>query len=397
MPEGLTSAERARLDRPIARDVAFPARLNEQPPPAPDLPDSLPPNRGRRVLRWSLILGGATALALGGTWYWLTGGRLVTTNNAYVQANVLNVATDVSGIVADIPVQEGKAVVPGEILFRLDPAAFRIAVDRARANLNQVALTLEASRADYHKAESDRAAQAANVQNDQAAVDRYSILVRQRDVSVQQYDEARFRLQASQAQLAAAEAQVRSALVRLGGQSEKPVAEMPAYQEARAALNEAERQLRQTEVRAPYAGTVTQVAKLQPGQFLAAGSPAFGLVGTDGFWVLTQPKETELTCIRPGQKATVTIDAYPGTSWDGIVQSIAPATDQQFAILPAQNSSGNWVKVVQRVPMRVSLQPVPDAPALSAGMSAEVTVDTHHERHLSDLVGMLTGETSHGG
>ncbi|MGE0225368.1 MAG: HlyD family secretion protein [Acetobacteraceae bacterium] len=340
----------------------------------------------RRLLRWGLILGGALILAVGGVAYWLSGGRYITTDNAYVQADVLNVATDVSGIVASIPVKEGQTVQAGDVLFRLDPMKFQLALDQARANLQQVSLNLQALKSDYVKATSTRAAQQAIVRNDQATLDRAEALVKQHDISQQQYDAALYKLQSDQAQLAAAQAEEQSALARLGGNADSPVTEMPAYREAQSALGEAARELDHAVVRAPYDGTVTQVAKLQPGQFLPAGTPAFGLVGSDTFWAAAQPKETELTHARAGQTATVTVDAYPGYTWQGVVQSIAPATDQQFAILPAQNSSGNWVKVVQRVPVRVSLKPLPGAPPLSAGMSAEVSIDTHHERHLSDLL-----------
>jgi membrane fusion protein (multidrug efflux system) len=302
-----------------------------------------------------------------------------------VQANVLNVATDVSGIVTEIPVREGQQVKSGQELFRLDPEKFELAVQQAAANLQQEALNLQSLKADYARAVSTRDSQAATVQNDQATLDRYTVLVRQRDIPQQQYDDARFKLQSDQAQLASADAAVRSTLARLGGNIDLPVTDMPSYKQAQAALGEAQRQLRRSIVRAPYDGTVTQVAKLQVGQYVQAGTAAFGLVGTNDFWIEAQPKETELTYAHSGQAATVTIDAYPGREWQGTLQSIAPATDQQFALLPAQNSSGNWVKVVQRVPVRVVLKPLPDAPPLSAGMSAQVSIDTHHERSLSDL------------
>jgi len=160
---------------------------------------------------------------------------------------------------------------------------------------------------------------------------------------------------------------------------------MPSYQQAQSQLAEAQREYDHSIVRAPFAGVVTQVNKLQPGQFLGAGTAAFGLVQTSDIWVAAEPKETSLTYVRPGQAATVTVDAYPGETWHGTVQSVAVATDQEFSVLPAQNSSGNWVKVVQRVPVRVDIKPDPNQPPLSAGMSAEVAIDTHHGRTLGDL------------
>ncbi|HJS84608.1 MAG TPA: HlyD family secretion protein [Acetobacteraceae bacterium] len=381
MPEGMTTADRINLERALAPDRT----------PAPPRPDVSPVSgsRGRlsrRGLIRVLLMGGAAlVLLIGGLWYWLSGGRYVTTTDAYVQADVLNVSTDVSGVVQDIAVHDGERVKAGQLLFRLDPLKFQLAVDQARANLEQTKLDLESLKADYLRALQVRAAQAAQVQGDQATFNRAAELVKTRAMPPQQYDEARFKLLADEAQLGSAEAQVKAALAKLGGNADLPVTEMPAYKTALAQLGEAQRQLQHSVVRAPYDGTVTQVDKLQLGQVLQAGTAAFGLVGTNNFWVAAEPKETELTYARPGDPAKVTVDAYPGVTWQGEVQSIAPATDQQFSLLPAQNSSGNWVKVVQRVPVRVTLKPVEGAPPLSAGMSTEVTIDTGHTRHLSDL------------
>ncbi len=381
MPEGMTTAERARLDRALA-----PSRTTPAPQPeVPSAPESRAPSRRPRLIRFVLMGGAALVLLIGGLWYWVSGGRYVTTTDAYVQADVLNVSTDVSGVVQDIAVSDGEQVRAGQILFRLDPLKFQLAVDQSRADLEQTRLDLDGLKADYLRALQAQAAQSAQVQGDQATFDRDAALVKTHAMPQQQYDDARFKLLADEAQLGSAEAQVKSALAKLGGNADQPVTEMPAYKTALAKLGEAQRQMNHAVVRAPFDGTVTQVSKLQLGQVLQAGTAAFGLVGTNDFWVAAEPKETALTYARPGDPAKITIDAYPAVTWEGEVQSIAPATDQQFAILPAENSSGNWVKVVQRVPLRVVVKPVRGAPPLSAGMSAEVTIDTGHTRHLSDL------------
>lgn len=377
MPDGITTAERARLDQPAPTDAV------SRPRPA-DRPASRSPERRRKLLRYGLIFGGAAVLIVGGLDYWVSGGQYLSTTDAYVQADVLNVATDVSGIVDQIPVHDGEHVTKGEVLFKLDPLKFQLAVDQANANVAQAKLNLEALKAEVLRAQRMQAAQEAIVQNDQATLNRYASLVKEHAVTQQLYDDARYKLAADQAQLGSSQAQVKSALAKLGGNASEPVTDMPAYKEAEAQLGEAEREMRHSVVRAPYDGTVTQVTKLQLGQFLQAGTPAFGLVG-NSFWIQGEPKETGLTYAREGDPATVTVDAYPGYTWHGTVESIAPATDQQFSVLPAENSSGNWVKVVQRVPIIVTLKPMKDAPQLSAGMSANISVNTHHHRSLGDL------------
>ena len=341
--------------------------------------------RRRLALRYGLIALGALALLVGGLSYWLSGGRYIETEDAYVQANVLNVTTDVSGLVDQIYVREGQAVKAGQVLFRLDPTQFQLAVDQAQANLEQTVLQLNSLKADYLTAERQVAAQQARVESDQATYQRYADLITRNAVTREQYDDAKYKLAADQAALGANQASAAAALARLGTKADAPVETMPAYKQAAARLAEAQRDYRHSIVRASFAGVVTQVDKLQPGQYLAAGTPAFGLVDTHNMWVAAEPKETALTYAREGQAATIHVDSYPGHVWHGYLQSESRATDQEFAVLPAQNSSGNWVKVVQRVPLRVAIKYDQNQPPLSAGMSVEVSIDTHHRRTLADL------------
>ena len=160
---------------------------------------------------------------------------------------------------------------------------------------------------------------------------------------------------------------------------------MPSFKQAQAQVAEAEREMNHSVVRAPYSGIVTRVNKLQLGMYLGASSAAFGLVSTDHVWVEAQPKETQLTNAKNGDPVDVSFDLYPGRTWKGVVESVAPATDQNFSLLPAENSSGNWVKVVQRIPVRVRLDMQQVDPPLRAGMSADIDIDTGHVRTLSDL------------
>jgi membrane fusion protein (multidrug efflux system) len=349
---------------------------------------SRPGTRGRSrttLVRWGLMAGGVLAVAIGGAFYWLSSGRWVETDDAYVQADSMTMSTDVSGIVASIPVHEGQAVTKGEILFSLDPQKFQIALDNARANLAQVRLNVEAMKADYQAALRDTSARQQQVNADQATYDRYALLVKQRAVTQQETDDARYKLAADQQAVRASESQARAQLAKLAGNPEIAVEDTPAYKQARAQVAEAEREVNHAVVRAPYDGIVTQVSKLQPGMYLGASTAAFGLVSTDHVWVEAEPKETQLTYAKTGDHVAVSFDIYPGRTWSGTIESVAPATDQNFSLLPAQNSSGNWVKVVQRIPVRVRVDTKAGDPPLRAGMSADIDIDTGHVRTLSDL------------
>jgi membrane fusion protein (multidrug efflux system) len=345
-----------------------------------------PATRARRNLLRPLLMGGGVLVVIvGGAYYWLSGGRWVDTDDAYVQADTMMLSTDVSGIVQDIPVHEGEAVKKGQVLFRLDPDKFQIALDNAQANLEETGLTLEAMKSDYQALLRTAAAKQQQVASDQSTYDRYAGLVKQRAVTQQETDDARYKLAADQQAADAATAQAKAELAKLDNNPAMPVQLMPAYKQAQARLAEAQREMNHSIVHAPYDGIVTQVNKLQIGQYLGASSAAFGLVSTDHVWVDAQPKETQITWAKPGDHVDVTFDLYPGRTWNGTVESIAPATDQEFSLLPAQNSSGNWVKVVQRIPLRVRVDRHAGDPPLRAGMSAEIDVDTGHTRTLADL------------
>ncbi|MBN8929130.1 MAG: HlyD family secretion protein, partial [Rhodospirillales bacterium] len=258
-----------------------------------DAPSARSEGRSRRrsLLRPILMGGGVLVVAIGGLLWWLNGGRWVDTDDAYVQADVMTVSTDVSGIVTAIPVHEGEHVKQGDVLFRLDPQKFQIAVDDARAKLAQTRLSLEAMKSDYQARLRDAAAKQQQVNADQATYDRLAALVKQHAVTQQQTDDARFKLAADQQALDAATMQAKAELARLGGVPDAPVEEMPAYRQAQAELDEALREQAHATVRAPYAGIVTQVNKLQLGMFLGANTSGFGLVATDHVWVEAQPKE----------------------------------------------------------------------------------------------------------
>ncbi len=350
-----------------------------------DVPRALAKSR-RGILRPLLMLGGVAVVIVGAGYYWLTGGRIVSIDDAYVRASKLAVATDVSGIVASVAVHEGQRVAKGDVLFRLDQHQFDIALAGARANLAQIVLTVNASKRDYQRMLRDTDARQAQVDADQASFNRFANLVKGGGVTRAEYDDARFKLAADTAAVEGLKVQAQVQLARLAGDANIAPAATPQYMQAQAQVDEAQRQLDHTVVRAPFSGVVTQVETLQPGAFLAASTAGFGLVSTENVWVEGNPKETELGNVKVGDHVEVTVDTYPGRTWSGVVESIAPSSGSEFSVLPAQNSSGNWVKVVQRIPLRVRVERHDGDPALRAGMSVVADIDTGHVRHLKDLI-----------
>jgi len=342
--------------------------------------------RRRQRTRWALFALLPLVLIVASYWY-VTGGQLMSTDDAYVNAEKVGISTDVSGIVQDVDVTNNQYVTAGQILYRLDARQFQIAVDSAKANLAQVALTLDAMKQDYKRMLSDVAAQQAQVDLDQTNYNRAEMLLHNGAGTQATYDQAKYALQTDTSKLQSLREQTQVQLARLGGNADTPTTELPQYLQAKAQLDEAQRQLNDTVVKAPFSGIVTDVPATAPGRYLAASTTAFYLVDTDHVWVDAQPKETELTHVRAGQAATVTVDTYPNAVWQATVQSISPAAAQEFALLPAQNTSGNWVKVVQRVPMRIRLDTSDKTlPPLRAGMSVVVNVDTGHARGFPDFL-----------
>jgi membrane fusion protein (multidrug efflux system) len=341
--------------------------------------------RRRDRIRWGLFALLPLVLIIGAYWY-VTGGQIMSTDDAYVEADKVGISTDVAGIVKDVNVKENQQVEAGQVLYRLDPRQFQIALDNAKANLAQTALSIEAMKQDYARMVSDVAAQQAQVDLDQTNFNRAAMLLKSGTATQAAYDQAQATLQTDKSKLEALREQAQVQLARLGGKADIDVTQHPQYLQANAQVEEAQRQLDHTVVTAPFAGIVTDVSAIAPGKYLAASTTAFFLVDTDRVWVTANPKETELTYVRPGQPVTITVDTYPGVEWHGTVESISPAAAQEFSLLPAQNTSGNWVKVVQRVPMRVRVDTSDNTkPPLRAGMSVEIDVNTGHARGFPHL------------
>ncbi len=338
-----------------------------------------------RLLRPILMIGGVLLVVLAVLYFWLTGGRTMSSNDTYVDGAKVALSTDVSGLVAAVYVRDNQHVQAGQPLFALDQSGFQIAVAGARAQLGQAELDIAAAKRNYAEALDESAAEKIQIANDQADLARYAAVVGNGGVTRAVYDDARYKLLADQAKVAELQDEAGVQLAKLAGNADIEVSATPEYQQALAQLNNAQRNLDHSVMRAPFSGYVTQTEQLQPGMLLSAGTAAFGLVSDSDIWITAQPKESDLTWVREGQKVAITVDAYPGQSWNGVVESISPASGSEFSILPAQNSSGNWVKVVQRIPLRVKIISGPDGMKLRDGMSAEISVDTGHVRHFSDL------------
>jgi membrane fusion protein, multidrug efflux system len=381
--------ETAESPRPHA--VPANARIEQRAKEQASGADTVRRLRRRERIRWMLFGLLPMALLVGGYFY-VSGGQIMSTDDAYVQAERVGISTDVSGIVQEVAVKDNEHVEAGQVLYRLDPRQFQIALDNAKANLATTAMSIDAMKQDYQRMLSDVAAQQAQVDLDQKNFDRNAMLLKTATVSQAVFDQARYTLDNDKSKLAAFQQQVKVQLAKLGGDPDLPTTEHPQYRQANAQLDEAQRQLDHTVVKAPFAGTVTSVPSIAPGKYLSASTTAFFLVDTDHVWIDATPKETELTYVRPGQKAIVTVDTYPDTEWHGVVESVSPAAAQEFSLLPAQNTSGNWVKVVQRVPMRVRLDTSDkNLPLLRAGMSVEVDVDTGHARGFPSFFRSLFG------
>jgi len=366
------------------------------PHPAPATPSpatSEPPitvKRGRRgggrfVM---LVVIPLVALALGFGW-WLNGGRYVGTDNAYVGADKSLITPQVTGPIVAVHVVEGQQVKVGDPLFDIDPKPYETALALAKGRL-------EAAKIEFANLRSSYASNADQIQMGEDAVkvrqadyDRKNDLAMSRSGTASDRDTSLAALIQAKQILEFVRQQQAAVTVKLGGGPNASMDAFPDYIQAKAGVEDAERNLRNTKIVAPIDGVATQVPQIEIGRVAPAGQPVFALVADSGLWVDANPKESDMTYVRAGLPATVTVDAFPDKTWNGTVCSIAPGTGAQFAILPPQNASGNWVKVVQRVPLRFCFDPHEDTTGLRAGMSAYVSVDTGRVRTLAGVVDRL--------
>ena len=347
---------------------------------AADGPSPAERRGGLARLRTPLMLGGVVVVLVAALGAYLTGGRYESTDDAYVRVAGVDVSANIAGRVVEVDVKENQAVTTGQVLFKLDPAPYDIAIETAQAQVADARQQLLAQLSDYRAKQVD-------VKNagDAAA---YAERERKREqgllaagaVSQAEFDLAARQATAAKLQVATTEAQLAQALANLGGRADPSIDAHPAVRQANAQLARAELQKSWTLIHAPQNGRVTKVEQLQVGDYINAATPVFHLVA-DRVWIEAAFKENQLKHMHPGQQASVKVDAYPGAALCAKVDSIAPGTDQTFSLLPAENATGNWVKVVQRLPVRLVFCNTPPR-ELQGGLSAKVKVDTGYKRGL---------------
>lgn len=349
--------------------------------PAPVVQSVDPTPARRSRLRLPLLLAAPILAIAIGLFVYLSGGRYQSTDNGYVKAGLVPVAASVSGPVVAVMVHNNQRVRAGDILFRIDPAPFQAAVDEAAADLANARTQVSSLRANYREGEAGLAAARARLAYAEREAARQKSLLAEGISSQNQYDQAVLAAQTARQQIQTSVQQNAGVAATLTGSVDAPTAAQPAVQRAEAALERARLNLGYTVVRAAQDGIVTKVDQLQRGSYVTAAKPVFTLAGTR-LWIEGNFKEDQLDHMRVGQRATFHVDAFPDLKLTGRLTSFSPGTGNSFALLPAENATGNWVKVVQRLPVEFSIDRLPQNVPLHAGLSVEVTVDTGYRRHL---------------
>ncbi|MCO5131665.1 MAG: HlyD family secretion protein [Xanthobacteraceae bacterium] len=348
----------------------------------------------RRYRRPLLLVVLPLIAVVGGIAFYLSGGRYVTTDDAYVGAQKVLITPDISGKIDQVAVREGQQVNKGDLLFEIDPVPFRLAVQQAKAKLDEATVTYNDLRTNLELYARSSELSAQSIDLKQRDVERKTALVKNNSGSQLDLEKSIAALVQAQSLNQLLQQRIASAKSQLLGNPELPLAQFPAYMQAKAALDEAQRNLDHTQLRAPINGIATQVDNIQLGRFVAAGTPVFSVIDTSAPWVDANPKESDFTYVAVGQPVTIDVDAFPDHRFHGTVGSLSPGTGAVFAILPPQNATGNFVKIVQRVPVRIYFDNTDDqVRRLKAGMSAYVTIDTGHRRSLRGLFGLDTART----
>ncbi|HEX6994924.1 MAG TPA: HlyD family secretion protein [Gammaproteobacteria bacterium] len=342
------------------------------------------PRRRPRVLRAVLLLlGPVLVLAVGGYVYY-TGGRYVETDNAYVKADIAVISADVSGPIVRVEVHENQPVAAGDVLFAIDDRPYRVALEQADAQLRAVTAMIESLKAQYRQRVEELELARTDYEFAERELSRAVALAADDLASDEAVDRARHELDSAARRMEIVQRGLEQLLAQLGGSPEGDIAQQASYQAVKAIRDAAALDLERTVVRAPFDGIASKVPVV--GRYVVPGAAVMSVVASEHVWIEANYKETELTYVCPGQPVEIRVDTYPDRVWHGRVESISQATGAEFSVIPAQNATGNWVKVIQRIPVRIAVEHAEEGPPLRTGMSTTVEIDTGHERQLPRFI-----------
>lgn len=330
--------------------------------------------------RLFLLLLGPVAVTVAAAYIYLTGGRFVNTDNAYIQADKAAISSEVSGSIVAVMVAENDYIEQGTPLFKIDNRSYVIALEQARARLQDAAAKIRMQKARYRQKVNELELAQSNIDFARKEYTRQSTLDSNQAVAKAQLDDSQHNFQVSQYRLAIIRTEMEQILARLEGDPEISADQLASYRLAQSGVEKAALDLERTIVLAPFSGRVSKIP--QAGKHVEPGTPVMSLIADSSFWIEANLKETELTLVHPGQKVSIEVDTYPDHEFAGTVQSISPGTGSEFSIIPAQNATGNWVKVVQRIPVRISVNGHSEKQVLRSGMSTKVSIDTEFHRPL---------------
>lgn len=344
---------------------------------------SVPKQVEKRTTRRIFLLVLPLVVVLVTAFVYMKGGRYVETENAYIQSDMTRINTEVSGAIKSISVKENEKVLEGQLLFSIDATPFKVAEAKATAQLQQVRLNILEQKAAYEEKKAEINQAENQFAFNQREEKRQANLLKQKFISDTQFDQAKQAAEVSELNVATLKKDLFRLKEALGGDPSAPLEDHPSYQAAQAVLDQARIDLGHVEVRAPASGVVAKVPN--SGEYITAGSTSMVLVSDEKQWITANFTEKDLAYVQPGQEVEIEVDAYPGVSLHGKVESISPATGSKFSVIPAENATGNWVKVAQRLSVKILVDTDENTPVLRTGFSSNVTIDTEHQRRLFGL------------